>query len=394
VRKPKVLIIPAWYPTNRSPTVGSFCQEQTELLQFNYDQRVLYPRITQVGKINTFKRIFKRRVVETSGLLGLIPGNEVHVFTSTFRSFQNRMKFASIAFLTVLKRWTEDGWFPDLIHAHGTEPAGIIAELISKRLNLPFIITEHKSILASDFDRNIWSLYRQAQESAKKVLTVSNEVSKMILMNDVNCDPQIVGNLVNEILFPLKGYQSNSNLFKILFIAVPAKTKDIPCFLKSLKQLKQTASRSFRATMVIPDIKADLSIEEILAMCQEMEISDVCDFKGNLPRVEISKLLRESDVLVSTSITETFGLSVAEAIVSGVPVIATRSGGVEDFVNDKNGCLINIRDFCVLAGRLLEIMNGEIFIDPVAARSAMVQQSGTEAFTARISNIYQEVLAM
>ena len=37
-------------------------------------------------------------------------------------------------------------------------------------------------------------------------------------------------------------------------------------------------------------------------------------------------------------------LSLAEAIASGLPIIATRCGGPEDIVNETNGILIDIDD--------------------------------------------------
>ena len=52
----------------------------------------------------------------------------------------------------------------------------------------------------------------------------------------------------------------------------------------------------------------------------------------------------EYSLLLSTSVSETFGLAVAESIAHGTPVVCTDSGGIRDFVNETNGVIIGIND--------------------------------------------------
>jgi glycosyltransferase involved in cell wall biosynthesis len=57
--------------------------------------------------------------------------------------------------------------------------------------------------------------------------------------------------------------------------------------------------------------------------------------------VEVPEVLRSLDVLVNASAAEPFGLSVLEAQASGVPVVASSSGGIPDFVtNGDNGLMV------------------------------------------------------
>lgn len=68
--------------------------------------------------------------------------------------------------------------------------------------------------------------------------------------------------------------------------------------------------------------------------------------------------MQKWDVFVSSSIAETFGIVVLEAFAAGLPVVATRVGGVPDIVRDKkNGLLIPPRSPKALADAITEILS-------------------------------------
>jgi glycosyltransferase involved in cell wall biosynthesis len=55
----------------------------------------------------------------------------------------------------------------------------------------------------------------------------------------------------------------------------------------------------------------------------------------------MERLWDACDCLVSLHRSEGFGLPVAEALAQGIPVVATRQGGILDFVDDSGGLLID-----------------------------------------------------
>ena len=61
----------------------------------------------------------------------------------------------------------------------------------------------------------------------------------------------------------------------------------------------------------------------------------------NLDESALNKFYNEGDVFISCSMAEAFNIPCLEAMACGLPVITTSFGGQSDYVNDKNGFLIN-----------------------------------------------------
>jgi len=63
-------------------------------------------------------------------------------------------------------------------------------------------------------------------------------------------------------------------------------------------------------------------------------------FEGMKHPEDVYQYLQEADFLITNSNYETFSVVTAEALACGIPVIATKCGGPEDFVTEETGILI------------------------------------------------------
>jgi glycosyltransferase involved in cell wall biosynthesis len=108
------------------------------------------------------------------------------------------------------------------------------------------------------------------------------------------------------------------------------------------------------------------------ALARELQVADRVHFLGNQPSPVVLQQLRESSVLLQHSLTSRLGdkegwpVSVAEAMATGLPVVATRHAGITEQVRDgETGYLVAERDVATMARRMAQLAR-----DP-ALRSAL-----------------------
>jgi glycosyltransferase involved in cell wall biosynthesis len=79
--------------------------------------------------------------------------------------------------------------------------------------------------------------------------------------------------------------------------------------------------------------------------CGDMGLGSAVQFPARTDIVELREALRRADVFVVTSHYETIHETAVEAMALGVPVIATRVGGMSELIHDgQNGILVEPRD--------------------------------------------------
>ncbi len=94
-------------------------------------------------------------------------------------------------------------------------------------------------------------------------------------------------------------------------------------------------------------------------------------------------LMRHLDVLVAPSYQEAFGTVLSEAMAVGVPVVATRVGGLAEVVNDGvTGRLVEPGDPNALAAAVLDVLERQAAMGPAARTAA--RRFGADAYADRV----------
>ncbi len=133
--------------------------------------------------------------------------------------------------------------------------------------------------------------------------------------------------------------------------------------------------------------------EEARHLASRLGLEDDVVFRGEVPDIE--RVLSASDLLLSTSEFEGFGLAPLEAMSCGLPVVATLAGGISEVVVDgTTGRLVPVGDVDALAAAMDEVLGDRA----LAARYGAAGRARAEAeynpakILARYEALYERLL--
>lgn len=139
------------------------------------------------------------------------------------------------------------------------------------------------------------------------------------------------------------------------------------------------------------EIGADLV--PVVTRARELGIADDVIFRGAQPQDLLPDYYAAATVCVVTSLYESFGLVAVEAMACGVPVVATRVGGLKFTVEeDVSGLLVQSGDTAGIADALARVIEDRTFRSTlqVGARQAAIRFSWHTVGTA-VLNLYERL---
>jgi glycosyltransferase involved in cell wall biosynthesis len=388
-----VLIIPSWYPTKDQPYLGVFFKEQAYLMSENFNICVLNGKSQLIGRKKFITNLFTKTKSYSNPI-------QVENNNNGYKEFE--FKYPLYVFRTEKQQLSQTVKFyqqalenlefsPDLIHAQSNLMAGIIASEITNKSNCKLLITEHLPLILNNFNYRLKESYFNALKKANCVSTVSEHTRALLIDNIPKTEVVNHGNLIDENLFTLKKELDNS-IYKIGWVGSLYYRKDPFTFLRVVKAI-QRKNISCHATMVFASQKGEININEIHEFIKKEQLTDVITIQFNRTREELIQLYHSIETLICTSISETFGMIIAEAMMCGTPVISTNNGGVQDIINNGvNGYITNVKDFETIASHTINIFNNNIVFESSQLRDSILNKFGRTAFKNKMIHLYNQVI--
>jgi 1,2-diacylglycerol 3-alpha-glucosyltransferase len=164
---------------------------------------------------------------------------------------------------------------------------------------------------------------------------------------------------------------------------------------KNLGVLLESAALAFR---IDPSLRLWLVGDgpyrsECMAMVRHLGIGDRVRFVGFVERSQVDQYYSAADLFVFTSITETQGLVVQEAMMYGLPAVVVSGGGAGASVeNGVNGFLVK-NDPQEISSHVLELVSDEALYTRMSDNAVRSVRDHTMPIMAeRVVAVYREVI--
>ena len=204
---------------------------------------------------------------------------------------------------------------------------------------------------------------------------------------------------VNEVLRPVfynggLWKPGEGSKIKILSTISSSVYKGLDQVLKSAHILKKSGKTDFEWTV------CGIANNDILVSLMEKKFKlkfadNNVTFLGAVPSEKLITLLLDTDVYVHPSYIETGCISVAEAQILGVPVIACYVGGLTTTVDNNNtGILVAANDPYGMAAKILLLASDKKFASEIGtkAKKAAEERHNKEKIVSDILNVYNEII--
>jgi glycosyltransferase involved in cell wall biosynthesis len=141
--------------------------------------------------------------------------------------------------------------------------------------------------------------------------------------------------------------------------------------------------------------KGDESGEEEIKLKEQVEragLEDKVRFLGWRP--DVDEIMGCFDIFVLPSLNEGMGRVLVEAMAAGLPIVASRVGGISDLVKDgKNGLLVPPADAPALAKAIFDLLADKKTRNRMGkAGTKMCRPYSAEAMVEQIDDLYRELL--
>lgn len=281
----------------------------------------------------------------------------------------------------------------DLVHAQ-TSHAHSLALHAAKKLNIPLVVSRRV-----DFPVGINFFSRRKYLSpAVRYIAISHAIKDVLMQAGISGQNiHIAHSGVDPNRYPHRGDTRDEELARhwgaapavplIVNAAALTDHKDQATLLRAAAVLKERAVPFHLVIAGSGELEA-----ELLALRHELSLEKEVTFPGY---VDLSTLYPAADLFVISSHLEGLCTSILDAMSVGIPVVATRTGGIPEIVrHEENGLLAPPRDPSALADQIARLLASDDLQEKfrAAARNTVASQFTNETMVTGVIGAYEKIL--
>ena len=382
----RVLLLPSWYTDENNPLRGIFFKEQAEALKKS-GVEVIVLSIT----LNDIRKYFKGEIKK--GLeISIENGVKVYRY-NTFNYFPKLQEFYFKYYSKLINKlvkliFKNEGDI-DIVHIHSALDAGISYSL--SKVKLPYVITEHSSKYARNMLNSTQKKYLpKAFNGAEVVIAVGEGLKKSISKYSNSEKIEIIPNLVKMPNVDFIKEESNLENKKIKLFSLG--------FLTHNKGMDLIIEAYNLGKDKLKDVQIFIGgsgseFENLKNLIIKYKLEDNIILLGELNREEVAKNMEACDAFILSSRHETFGIVFIEAMYYGKPVIASKTGGIETFIDGKCGILVESGNVNEIKNAMINMKENYYKYDNEFIKDFCKKNFSEEVIANKLISLYRKVIS-
>lgn len=344
----KVLWLASWYPSELRPLDGDFIQRHAHATALFTDIELIHVVKDADGIITDHvKEIVTVNNRLTEKIIYYKPAKTSIPIIDRFLS---HVKYRKV-YREAVRKYIDKNGKPQFIHLHIAMKAGLVALWLKRKMNVPYVLTEHWGGYLTNANPNIKDYNFVYRNYWKKIVTgakASSFVSTAFEKHMINLyqikNSCVIPNVVNtEIFYPAK--KTTAGTTRFIHASILTYQKNAKDILTALSLIKNR--HSFEMVMFGPFNPA------LERMIRKLGLENQVFLKGEVPHSVLSKEMQQSDALIQYSRYETFGCVLIEANACGVPVIVSNLEVFHEIVEERvNGIFVECENPAALAEKI------------------------------------------
>jgi glycosyltransferase involved in cell wall biosynthesis len=351
--RPRILVLTTTLPAREGDGTPAFVLELAQALGEKNDIVILAPRVPGGAaterldnvEIRRFPYFFERFEGLADG--AIMPNLQ----TQPWRAVEVPGLFA--AFLAAAVREAR-GARPDLVHAHWILPGGLVALTVHRLFGIPYIVTAHAADIFRLQAKPFQALKRRVASRAAFVLPVSVQGAEVLGLDSESAKRLVVPMGVDVSRIRDAVGRRAPEHGRLLFVGRLVEKKGVDVLVRALTGVPQSR------LIIVGDGPMRAALEEL---SRDLDVSTRVTFAGRQGSRGVADELRRAHVLVVPSRVARDGDSdgtpvvMGEGMAAGVPVVASRLGGLSEYITSgENGLLVEPDDPAALAEGLRRVL--------------------------------------
>lgn len=275
----------------------------------------------------------------------------------------------------------------DIIHAHVVLPTGLLGAAVAEALRIPLIVQEHSGPFSMHLDTETKrEAVAKTLHAATVVCAVGDELASRIQDQHAARDIRVMPNLVRTDLFVPSAIPVDRGCLNLVSVGSLEEIKGFDALLDAAAILLRSEVR-----VQLRIVGAGSLHEALASRLADLGFDPATSLLGWRSRSETASIIADSHMYVCSSRHETFGIAPAEALSIGRPVVTTRCGGPEAFVDEACGAIVESGNAQALADAIAQTWRRIGTFVPAEMHERINNRFGPDAFRQRMMALYDEV---